>query len=91
MNYPFSFPFADKISQLGFTLTIKIDVHYDPDVDVYIATSKDIPGLVIEAESFAGLEQEVKEAIPNLLSLSGNQKFLKTSADLIYTDHIVLA
>ncbi len=90
MNYPFKFPFALLFGRLGATLTIVIEVCHDDEAGVYIATSKDIPGLVIEAESYSQLKNEVTEAIPNLLSLSNNEKHLKTSADVIYTDHIAL-
>ena len=45
---------------------------WDDDVDVWIATSKDIPGLVLEDESFDALLREVSLAAPTLLELNKN-------------------
>ena len=33
---------------------ITMDIFFDPDAKVYIATSKDVPGLVVEAETWKG-------------------------------------
>lgn len=69
---------------------MRIDVIFDDEAKVYVATSKDISGLVLESETFNGLELEVKEAIVNLTQL--NQKNpVRTSADLIYRNHIAIA
>jgi len=91
MNYPFRFPFPVFFAKLGFNLTIKIEIYRDTEADVYIAVSDDVPGLVIEAESYTKLKAEVAEAIPNLLELKNNSNYQHTSADLIYKDHIALA
>ncbi len=86
MQYPINYPFAKLFQRLGFTLIVRIDVIFDAEADVYVATSKDISGLVLEAETFKALESEVQEAIINLTQFSKN-----TQADLIYRDHIAIA
>ena len=91
MNYPFRFPFPIFFAKLGCNITFKIEVYQDTDADVYIAISNDIPGLVIEAETYTQLKKEIAEAIPNLLNLKNNTNYRHTSADLIYRDHIALA
>ncbi len=49
-------------------------VHFfwDEDAKVWIATSKDVPGLVLESGSFDALLERIKYAIPELLELNSN-------------------
>ncbi|WP_221902257.1 DUF1902 domain-containing protein [Bathymodiolus platifrons methanotrophic gill symbiont] len=54
------------------TKSFEINIIYDDEVNVFIATSKDIPGLVLETEHFNDLKKEVEEAIPILFYLNGN-------------------
>ncbi|GDX85918.1 hypothetical protein LBMAG43_19600 [Methylococcaceae bacterium] len=90
MDYPINYPLAGLFQRFGFNLVVRIDVIFDDEAKVYVATSKDISGLVLESETFNGLELEVKEAIVNLTQL--NQKNpVRTSADLIYRNHIAIA
>ena len=44
---------------------------WDPDPQVWVATSDDIPGLVLEGGSFDALTERVRFAVPELLSLDG--------------------
>ncbi len=43
---------------------------WDPEADVWIATSDDIPGLVLESGSFDALLERTRFAIPELLALN---------------------
>ncbi len=45
---------------------------WDNEADVWIATSKDIPGLVLESGSFDALIERVRFAIPELLELNNS-------------------
>jgi len=47
----------------------KIQTIWDPDARVWIATSEDIAGLVLESGSLDALMERVKIAIPELLEL----------------------
>lgn len=91
MRYPKRYPLSGLFSAMGATLTLDIDVIYDDEANVFIATSKDVPGLVLEAESFHDLRKEIEEAIPNLLNHDSHTKKRKTIADLIIKDHIAIA
>ncbi len=51
-----------------------IDLLWDNDAQVWIATSEDIPGLVLESGSFDALLERVKYAVPELLELNGLAK-----------------
>lgn len=90
MNYPINYPLANLFQRLGFTLSVRIDVIFDEEANVYVATSKDIDGLVLEAETFNDLTLEVKEAIVTLTQLN-KIKAVCTNADLIYRNHIAIA
>lgn len=47
-----------------------VNLNWDSDADVWIATSEDIPGLVLESGSFDALLERVRFAVPELLSLN---------------------
>ena len=47
---------------------------WDSDACVWIATSDDIPGLVLESGSFDALTEKVRYAIPELLELNNLSK-----------------
>ena len=49
----------------------KIKLVWDHDAGVWIATSDDIPGLVLESESFDALLERTMNAAPELLYLNG--------------------
>ena len=49
---------------------IQIDAQWDDDAHVWIATSADAPGLVVEAESWQAMIGEVRAVLPELLSLN---------------------
>lgn len=53
---------------------------WDEDASVWIATSNDIPGLVLESGSFDALLERTRFAVPELLSLnaSDSQSFSLT-------------
>ena len=47
-----------------------INLTWDEEACVWIATSKDIPGLVLESGSFDALLERIRFAVPELLSLN---------------------
>jgi hypothetical protein len=44
---------------------------WDQEAGVWIATSEDVPGLVLESGSFDALVERVRYAVPELLELNG--------------------
>ena len=44
---------------------------WDDEAKVWIATSDDVPGLVLESGSFDELEKRIRYAVPELLELNG--------------------
>ena len=48
-----------------------IRVLWDHDAQVWVATSDDVQGLVVEAASFDEVVQEARQIVPDLLQLNG--------------------
>lgn len=53
------------------TKSIMIKASWDSDASVWLATSEDVPGLVVEADTWPAMIEEVKLVLPDLLELSG--------------------
>jgi hypothetical protein len=53
------------------TKEIHIDAHWDDEAQVWIATSGDAQGLVVEASSWQEMIDEVRLVLPALLELNG--------------------
>jgi Domain of unknown function (DUF1902) len=51
--------------------SITIDARWDEEANVWIATSDDVAGLVVEADTWAAMIEEVRLVLPELLELSG--------------------
>lgn len=49
-----------------------INFTWDDEADVWIATSNDIPGLVLESGSFDALLERTRFAVPELLELAAS-------------------
>ena len=62
--------------------TFSIDVSFDKESERFVGISKDIKGLVLEAETFGRLMDEARDVIPHLLV--ENSQFAKD-------DEIVIA
>ena len=53
--------------------SITIDARWDGEASVWIATSNDVPGLVVEADTWPAMIEEVRLVLPELLELSGKR------------------
>ena len=49
---------------------INIQARWDGEAGVWIATSSDVPGLVVEADSWPAMINEVRLVLPDLMDLS---------------------
>ena len=48
-------------------MNYNVKLTWDSEASVWVATSDDVPGLVLESNSYDALIEEVKVAIPELL------------------------
>ena len=69
---------------------IFIDARWDSEASVWIATSKEIPGLVVEADTWPSMIEEVRLVLPDLLELSGSTNE-KLSLTFRAEEHLDLA
>ena len=51
----------------------KVTFSWDSEAEVWIATSDDVYGLILEHSSLDALVERVRKAVPELLSLEGEQ------------------
>jgi hypothetical protein len=59
---------------VAMSRSIAIDARWDPEASVWIAASEDVPGLVVEADTWPGMIEEVRLVLPELLEVSGETK-----------------
>jgi hypothetical protein len=61
------------IEQVSFIETKRclIETSWNDEVRVWIATSTDVLGLVVEAETIAELRQEIELLLPEFIDLNG--------------------
>jgi len=50
---------------------VSVKAIWDNEVNVWVATSDDVPGLITESESIEELIQKLKNIIPELMELNG--------------------
>jgi hypothetical protein len=53
------------------TRDITIQARWDGEASVWLATSQDVPGLVVEAQTWPAMINEVQLVLPELLDVSG--------------------
>jgi Domain of unknown function (DUF1902) len=54
--------------------SIMVDIRWDAEASVWIATSKDIHGLVVEADTWPILIEEIQLVAPELLEVMSSMK-----------------
>ena len=60
-------------------MNYKVNMLWDDEAGVWVATSDDIPGLVLESGSFDALLERVRFAAPELLKLNNSKQPLTLS------------
>ena len=58
---------------------IAIEARWDEEANVWVATSEDGPGLVVEADSWSGIMNEIELVLPDLIELSAPRQSAKGS------------
>lgn len=68
--YRIGFPFWKQVAKAGLTVGLRVQVVYDTEAKVFVATSPDLRGLVVEAKDADQLIRETKECLSMLLAES---------------------
>ncbi len=72
-------------------MSYRIKFFWDDEAAVWIATSQDVPGLVLESGSFDALVERVRIAVPELVNMNGPRTdTLKLSYYTEREDQVVL-
>ena len=54
-------------------MSYRIRFFWDDEAAVWVATSEDVPGLVLESGSFDTLVERVRYAVPELIEINGER------------------
>lgn len=82
--YRLGWPCATFFAGMGVSLLIKVEIIHDNEANVYIATSPDVKGLVVEAETLDELEKEVWDLVPELLTPDKSTLHIKAVTHLSF-------
>lgn len=69
MHYRLGWPLGRVAARAGVPISIRINVIKDEEAGVYVGTSSDVQGLVVEAETLDQLIEESKDMIQSLLEV----------------------
>lgn len=61
---------TNRNTEADMKMSYRINIVWDEEAAVWIATSQDVPGLVLESGSFNTLLERVRLAVPELLELN---------------------
>lgn len=67
MHYRYGWPMGHLVARLGLPTKIVINVIRDDEAGVFVGTSDDVFGLVVEAETLEELSREARSLIPDLI------------------------
>lgn len=56
---------------------LTVEVLWDPEASVYVATSDDVLGLAVEGRTFESLIENVMGAVPELIAANGLPRHVK--------------
>ena len=82
--YRLGWPGATFLAKMGLSLLIKVEIIHDKLANVYVATSPDLKGLIVEAETLDELEKEVWDLVPELLTLDMPTLRVKTATHVSF-------
>lgn len=67
MHYRYGWPMGRLFARLGVPTKILFNVIKDEEAGVFVGTSPDIRGLIVEAETFEALVHEARLLIPEFV------------------------
>lgn len=91
MSYRAGFPGWKFAARAGVRINIRVNVLRDEEAGVYVATSPDLNGLTVEAETFDELRQEIHGAAAQLLELELHQSPARAKTEIRMSDSVFCA
>lgn len=90
MHYRYGWPFGRLARKIGIPMLIRVEVIRDEEASVYVATSPDVLGLVVEASSIEDVINEVRVLIPEFFD-DDCDRGSRAITDVYYKDRIAHA
>jgi hypothetical protein len=73
-HYTVGYPLWRIFAKFGYALRIRVDIMRDYDAGVFVATSRDLRGLVCEGETVESVEDDIRRSANVLLLLAYEPK-----------------
>lgn len=67
MRYRYGWPLGRLAARIGIPTRIELKVIHDPEAGVFVGTSDDVRGLIVEADSLEEVMREARGLIPELI------------------------
>lgn len=68
MYYRLGWPLGHFLAKAGVPTLIRVNVIRDDDAAVFVGTSHDVPGLVLETSTLEEMLSEINATVPELLN-----------------------
>ena len=92
IRYRVGLPGWKLAARMGVPVSIRVHIHFDPEVASYWTTSPDLGGLIVTGKSLDELYGEVKLAAPDLIELElGKPAPLARTTFMAVDDHLQAA
>lgn len=91
MHYRLGWPFGLIAARMGVPISIGVDVIHDREAGVYVGTSNDLRGLVVEGDTLDIVKNEAHAAILELMELNHNLVPADSVARIRFNDNLSCA
>lgn len=91
LHYRLGWPFGLFVARRGIPVSVGVDVIYDPEAGVYVGTSNDLRGLVVEGDTLDIVKNEAHSAILELMELNYNLVPADSVARIRFNDNLACA
>ena len=91
MSYRAGLPGWKWAARAGAPISLRVNVLKDNEAGVYVATSPDLHGLVVEAETLEALRSEIHGAASRLLELELHRAPTRAKTDIRFQDSVFCA
>lgn len=89
MQYRAGLPGWKLFARAGGTVVVRVEVMKDADAGVYVARSRDLDGLVVEAPTLDELRTEVIGAASQLLDIAMDGQHARAKTDIRMSDSVL--
>ena len=89
--YRVGFPGWKIAARAGLPMTVRVYVHYDPEVKSYWTTSPDMKGLIVTGNSLDELLKEAKAGIDDLMDIELHGRTVHAAPRLSFTPDALCA